>query len=187
MHALVDNVEADLRQMFQPNFNSRDAQKVQCAVFESAGSFGHVVFFTLHRGHGNGSPGEPGPLQFGQSTAARDQSANAGGVAKHLIEGNRQKIGRVLAQIQWIGGGKSGDVQQNVPAMGMGQLDPVQRVAPAREVGLCRVSEQVGFSGFGQGQGMFELGFIDGHFGQYHRNVSDFCLMGQRVFTDSVD
>ena len=61
-----DHLHADGLQMAQPDFDRRDGQVIQRAVFESGLARGEHVRLALHGGKVDGAAGEPRPPQFRQ-------------------------------------------------------------------------------------------------------------------------
>ena len=82
----------------ETGFEGGDAEEVRGAVFE-----GLVSGFELVRAVGDGdvfdrAAGEPGAAQFRERVVARDQGADAGGVAEEFVERERDIIDGTLAK-----------------------------------------------------------------------------------------
>ena len=103
---------------------------------------GLVVLALDERGHDRAA-GEPRSLELGERVAAREQAADAGRPAEHLVERERDEVRMPDAQVEPVGRDVGGGVEQHVPAVRVGLLDPLQRVLDAGEVRLGRVGEQV--------------------------------------------
>ncbi len=117
----MNDIIADALNVTQPNLHRRQRQIVQGAVLKAFSAGMQEVAVALYRRHRDRAAGEPGTVQFCQGAAAGDQRANAGRVAENFIEGKRDKIRVDGGEIQRIGGGEGGRIQQHIPSFGLRQ------------------------------------------------------------------
>ena len=78
-------------------------------------------------------PANQGRCSFFSALAAGHQRADAGRVAEDLVERERDEIRFEPAQVERVGGREGGRVQQHIPAMGVGALDPFERMLDTEE------------------------------------------------------
>ena len=127
------------------HLHRRQVEIVDGAILEASLARDQVVpAFALHRGNGDRAAGKPGPVQFRQRAAPGDQAADAGRIAKNLVEGERHKVGLDSAQVEPVGRREGRAVEQYIPALRLCVRHPFQRMLHAAEVGLGRKSQQVG-------------------------------------------
>ena len=82
---LLEEAEADL--------DGGEVEEVDGAVLEVGRAGRGLVPLALHEGGDDRAAGEPGPLELRERVAARDQRADPGRPAEHLVEGERDEVG----------------------------------------------------------------------------------------------
>ena len=186
-HAGLDQVDADLLEVAQADLDRRNAQVVERAVLESRFPLRQHVHRALHGGEIDGAAGEPGPPQLRQRGVADEQAAHAGGIAEHLVEGDRHEVGPHGTQVEAVGGHEGGCVEQHVPAGGLGLPDQRQRMLHAREIGLRRKSQQVVAPRLGLRQLRGHGRGVDAQVGSCQWRVVDAGALGARELAHAVD
>ena len=88
------------------------------------------------------------PLNQGRRSRASavapgEQRADAGRVAEHLVEGDRDEVGLPGREVEPTRRHERGAVEQHVPAPLLRRRDPLERVLDAGEVRLRGIGEQV--------------------------------------------
>ena len=141
--AVVDRLDADPVEEAQADLDGGQVEVVDGAVLEVRRARGGLVPLALDEGGDDRAAGEPGPLELGQRLAAREQAADAGRPAEHLVEGEGDEVRVPAAEVEPVGRHVGGGVEEHVPAVRVRLLDPVERVLDAGEVRLGRVGEQV--------------------------------------------
>ena len=143
LHPPRDRVDADPLDVAQADLDRRDAEVVDRAVLEQrvAGERHDHVALDVRGDHR--AAAEPGALQPLERLAPREQRAEAGRVAEHLVEGDRDEVGLPRRQVEPARRHERGAVDDHVPAPLLGRRDPLQRVLDAGEVRLRRVGEEV--------------------------------------------
>ena len=138
-----DRVDADPLDVAQADLDRRDAEVVDGAVLEQrvAGERHDHVALDVRGDHR--AAAEPGALQPLERRAPREQRAEPGRVAEHLVEGDRDEVRLPHRQVEPARRHERGGVQDHVPAALLGRRDPLERVLDAGEVGLRRVGEEV--------------------------------------------
>lgn len=186
-HALVDEIHADGFEVGEAGFDGGDVEVIEGAVFKGHGDIGEVVGVRLDAGDGDGAAGEPGAVEFGEGGAAGDERADASRVAEHLVKGNGDEIGVDEGEIQPVGGGEGGGVEEDVPTPGVGALDPGEGVLDGGEVGLGGVGKEVVAAAFGLGEIFIDAGLVSAHAGRQDGQVGDGGAAGKGEFADAVD
>ena len=102
-----------------------------------------LVVVALHERGDDRPAGEPRPLQLVQRLAPRQEHPDAGRPAEQLVERDRHEVRVPPRQVEAVRGGERGRVDEDVPAVLVGLLDPVERMVDAGEVRLRRIGEQV--------------------------------------------
>ena len=90
------------------------------------------VPLSLHGGEVHRAAGEPRAAQAGQRVVADQQTADAGRIAEHLVERDRDEVRPHHAQIEAVGRHERRRVEQHVPAARVRRLDEAQRMLDAR-------------------------------------------------------
>ena len=132
-------------------------------------------------------PGEPRALELGERVAAGEQAADAGRPAEHLVEGSRHEVRVPAAEVEPVGRHVCGGVEQHVPAVRVGLLDPLQRVLHAGEVRLRGVGEQVVVIAEGVGQVARQQALVHAQIGRDARDVGRLGAAGAGELADAVD
>ena len=94
------------------------------------------------RGHADGTPGEPRPLQLGEGLATRDEGSQPRRIAEQLVPADAHEVGLPPPDVEAVGGQERGRVEQHPPAVLAGRADPRERVLDARVVRLGGIGEQ---------------------------------------------
>ncbi len=149
-HPLVDQVDPDAVDPGQPGLQIGYLQEAERAVLEPGLARGQRVPVALHAGQVHRPAGEPGTPQPPQRLPPRDQAADAGRVAEHLVPADRHEIGLDHGQVQPVRRHVGGRVQQDVVAMLVRRLYPAQRMLHPAEVALRRVGQQPAAAGGGR-------------------------------------
>ena len=163
---LRDRVDADLLEVAQADLHRRDPEVVHGAVLEAGVAGVRHDHVALHVRGDDGAAAEPRPLQALERPAPDDQRAQARRVAEHLVEGDRDEVRLPHRQVEPARRRERGAVQEHVPAPLMGQVDPLQRMLDAREVGLRGIGEEAGAVGLVEVIGELvhaQLGRLDRH------------------------
>src|SRR5215211_6360732 len=129
--------------MLEANFHRWDVEIINCPIFESGGAIGHVISIALYRCDRDRATCKPWPMQFRQSVSASEQYAQAGWITEHFIKRDRNKIGLDETQIQSVCGNKRGSVEQNIPAMFVCFVDPIQGMLNRRKIGLRGIGKEI--------------------------------------------
>ena len=87
-------------------------------------------------------PANQGLSSLANTLPARDERPDAGRIAEHLVERERDEVRFDRTEVETVRGHEGRAIQQHVPTPVVGRLDPLQRVLDAAEVGLRRVGEQ---------------------------------------------
>ena len=90
-------------------------------------------------------------------------------------------------EVEPVGGDVGGGVEEDVPAVAMGLLDPGERVLDAGEVRLRRIGEQVVVLAGDLGQVARQQFLADSQLGCLARDVDRFSAAGAGEFADPVD
>jgi hypothetical protein len=130
----VDRLEPDPLEVAQADLDRGQVEEVEGAVLEVGGTRRRLVPLALDEGGDDRAAREPGSLELGERVAAGEQAADAGRPAEHLVEGEGDEIGMPAEEVEPAGGDVGGRVEQDVPAVVMGLLDPGERVLDAGEV-----------------------------------------------------
>src|SRR5215469_5011480 len=81
-------------------------------------------------------------------------------------------------EIQAIGGGEGGGIQEHIPAQGLRLGNPLESMLDSGHIGLGRKGKQVVLSGLGLRESLREASFVHTHIGWLHRNIANggpFC------------
>jgi len=135
-HPVVDAFDADRLDQVEAERDRRDAGVVERAVLEGRLAVGQRVPVSLHRATEMVPPANQG--------GAGERARSGGRSARRPRSGSRRSCRRrgpgsrlVASQVEAIAGHEGGRVEQHVPAVGVGTLDPLQRVLHTGEVGLA--------------------------------------------------
>ena len=150
----------------QADLDRGQVEVVDGAVLEVRGAGGEVVVLALDERGDDRAAGEPRPLELGERVPAREQAADAGRPAEHLVERQRDEVGVPAAEVEPVGRHVGGGVEQDVPAVLVRLLDPLQRVLDAGEVRLRRIGEQVVVVARGLGQIARQQALVDAQVGR---------------------
>ena len=132
-------------------------------------------------------PENQGRRRDGQRLAPGQECAGTGGIAEHLVEGERDEVGLHLGEVKPVGRGESRRVQQDLPAFCPRQGDPLERMLHTAEVRLRRIGEEPGVSP-GRGlQVMAHQTLVQAQIGVAHRHVDDLRAVSPRILTNAVD
>ena len=132
-------------------------------------------------------PENQGRSQLGERLAAGEQAADAGRLAEHLVEGERDEVRVPAGQVEPVGRHERGGVEQHVPAVRVRLLDPVERVLDAGEVRLGRVGEEVVVLAADLGQVARQQLLVDAQLGRLARDVGRLGAAGAGELADAVD
>ena len=116
----------------QADLHGRQVEVVDGAVLEVRGAGCGLVVLALDERGDDRAAGEPRPLELGERVAAGEQAADAGRPAEHLVERERDEVRVPAAEVEPVGGHVCGGVEQHVPAVRVGLLDPLERVLRRR-------------------------------------------------------
>ena len=159
--ARVDRLDTDPVEEAQADLDGGEVEVVDGAVFEVRRARGRLVVLALDERRDDRSAREPRPLEFGERLSPGEQTTHTGGPAEHLVERERDEVGMPSVQVEPVGRDVRGGVEQHVPAVRLGLLDPFQGVVDAGEVRLCRVGEQVVVIARCVGQVAWQQGLVD--------------------------
>jgi hypothetical protein len=151
------------------------------------GAWGEVVVLALDERRDDRAAGEPRPLELGERVRAGDQAADAGRPAEHLVEGERDVVGVPAAEVEPVGRHVRRRVEQDVPAVCVRLLDPVERVLDAGEVRLRGIGEQVVVIAGRLGQVARQQVAIDAQVRRDARHVGRLGPANARELADPVD
>ena len=115
--ARVDRLDADPLEEAQADLDRGQVEVVDGAVLEVRRAGRGLVPLALDEGGDDRAAGEPGPLELGERVAAREQAADAGRLAEHLVEGERDEVGVPAGEVEPVGRHVGGGVEQHVPAV----------------------------------------------------------------------
>ena len=187
LDAGVDRLDPDPAEVAQADLDRGQVEEVDGAVLEVGGAGGGLVPLALDEGGDDRAAGEPGPFELGERVAAGEQATDAGRPAEHLVEGERDEVGMPAGEVEPVGGDVGGGVEQDVPAVCVSLLDPVERVLDAGEVRLGRVGEQVVVLAADFGQVARQQLLVDAQIGRLARHVGRLGAAGARELADPVD
>lgn len=123
--------------------DGRDGEKVDGALLEGGLVRAEGVDIVLDAGILDGAPRKPGALEDGEGLFLSDESADAGGQAEDLVEGNGDKVGADDRKVEFGGGNEGGCIEQDKPCVPVCGADGGEVVLDAGEVGLGGESEEV--------------------------------------------
>ncbi len=113
----LNRVDADPFEMAQSDFDGGNAQIVQRAILEARFPRRQDVKPSLDGGEVDRAAGEPRPLQAGERGIPNQEAADAGRVAEHLVERDRDEVRSDGFQIEPVGRDERRRIEQDVPAV----------------------------------------------------------------------
>ena len=181
-----NRLHANAFQMADADLHRRNALEIQRAVLEAGLARRQHVQPALHGGEIYRAARKPRTPQAGQRRVADQQTADTGGIAEHLIEGDRHKVGCHAAQVKAIRRHVCRRVEEHVPAALAGRLDERKRMLHAGEVRLRGEGEQVGVRAIGFVEERGQLRLVGAQFRHRQGGVVHECALRAREFADPV-
>ena len=117
LDVLVDRLDPDPLEEAEADLDRGQVEEVDGAVLEVGRAGRRLVPLALDEGGDDRAAGEPGPLELGERLAARDQAADAGRLAEHLVERERDEVRVPAGEVEPVGRHERGGVEQHVPAV----------------------------------------------------------------------
>ncbi len=185
-HPRLERRDADTLEMTQTRSDGRDSQIVERPVFEAGFLLRENVRPALHRCEVDRAARKPRSCQFPQDRVAHDETADAGRIPEHLVEGDADEIRVNCRQIEAIGRNERRCVEQHVPTRAVRFVDDVERVLHPGKIRLRRKGEQVVAIRIGRLEQPTERLTVDPQVGHRDRRVLDAHALRLREFADAV-
>ncbi len=141
----VDRLPAEPFDHLQRRGHAAPRQKVAGAVLESLRSGLELVAIGEHGHELDGAARERRTDQRSERLMPADERADSRGVARNLVDRERDEVGPDVAQRYRIRGQEGGGIEQHRIPAPLRFVNPVERVTDAGEVRLRRIGKQAAF------------------------------------------
>ena len=139
----VDDIDPDPTEEAKTDLDRGQVEEVDGAILEVGRARSGLVPLALDEGGDDRPTREPRTLEAGERVSARDQRADAGRPAEHLVEGEGDEVRLEMGEVEPVGRHVCSGVEKDVPAVLVRLLDPGERMLHTGEVRLGWIGKEV--------------------------------------------